>query len=155
MKHTKNARLSDDNTYLSYGQKIYKTHTNTRQPQYRLCTNTNPICHIPADIIILRGNTIRVIGSGTTYIGTNTYEPDSIDQFLKNAPEWQKRIWGTADVNVETLTILIMHLINDNVVAGGDGSVNNGKAAHAWCIATKNDFKPIIEGAGPNYGEPK
>ena len=115
-----NARLSDDNSYLSYDQKIYKKHTNTRQPQYRLCTNTNPICHIPADITILRGNTIRVIGSGTNYIGTNTYEPDSIDQFLKNAPEWQKRIWGTADVNVETLTILIMHLINDNVVVLND-----------------------------------
>ena len=98
--------------------------------------------------------TLKVIGYGTTYIGTNTYEPDSIEQFIKNAPEWQKRIWGTAPVNVETLNILIMHLINDNLVAGGDGSVNNDKAAHAWCIATKNDFKPIIEGAGQSDGEP-
>ena len=47
-----------------------------------------------------------------------------------------------------------MNLINDNVVSGGDGSVNKGQAAHAWCLVRKNDYSTIIEGAGPSDADP-
>ena len=133
---------------------MYKKHTKTRHPQYRLCTNTTSDCYIPADISIHRNGNIHVISKGLIHIGTPTFVPGTIEQFLANAPAWQKRIWGTAQITIDSINILITHLLNDNVVAGGDGSVQNGQAAHAWCLATKNAFKPIIEGAGPCDTDP-
>ena len=47
-----------------------------------------------------------------------------------------------------------MHLLNDNIVTAGDGSVSNGKASHAWCIARKNDYSVTLEGVGPTDGHP-
>ena len=72
--------------------------------------------------------------------------------YLNHAPQWQRRIWGAGNINDETLNKLVMNLLNDNVVSGGDGGVNKGKAAHAWCLVRKNDY--TIEGAGHSDADP-
>ena len=42
-----------------------------------------------------------------------------------------KKEWvGGCSINEESLSLLIIYLLNDNVAAAGDGGVLNGKVAH-------------------------
>ena len=112
------------------------------------------LCHIPADIICHHNGSINLVGTELMSI-TAPHEPDgNVYDYVARAPKWQRRIWGTANVNDDSISLLIIHMINDNVVAAGDGSVREGRASHGWSLVRKDDYSPIIEGAGPTYGNP-
>lgn len=65
--------------------------------------------------------------------------------YYERAPNWQKRIWGSCNINEESLSLLIIYLLNDNIAAAGDGGVINGKAAHSWSLVRKNDFSRSLK----------
>ena len=148
------AYLSENSMYLKYNNRVYKRHTSTRRPQYRVCTASNVTCFQPANIYKLQNGHLQVLGKSYLPTPEASLEPRDLMEFFSRAPDWQRRIWGTGNITEETLNVLVLHLMKDNVIAGGDGSVNNGQAAHAWCLAPKTDFTPIIEGAGPSDGVP-
>ena len=110
---------------------------------------------MPCDVYPNGATKVSLIGTDSiTFDTVPPIIPTDAFSFYTNAPNWQKRIWGKTDISRQTLNIIIMHLLNDNIVAAGDGSVSNDKASHAWCIARKNDYSVILEGVGPTDGHP-
>ena len=66
---------------------------------------------------------------------------------FQNAPHWQRKIWGTAEVTEEVMETIQTELMKDNINAGGDGSVNRGFGAQALCIFKKDTFEILLKGA--------
>ena len=149
------AHISEDGNYIEYKGQTFKKATATRQPKFTMIYRSSPtLCHIPGDIICHHNGSINLVGTELMSI-TAPHEPDgNVYDYVARAPKWQRRIWGTANVNDDSISLLIIHMINDNVVAAGDGSVREGRASHGWSLVRKDDYSPIIEGAGPTYGNP-
>ena len=135
---------------------VYTRRTNTRNGKFRIDNEAQvPSCDIPADVTKTAYDTIHLYRAAPIpTISTRTSDLNTAFEYYNNAPDWQKRIWGTAIISEQTINIIAFHLQNDNIVAGGDGGVAHGRAAHAWCIVTKNTFEPLLEGAGPTDGIP-
>ena len=71
---------------------------------------------------------------------------------FQNAPTWQRKNWGTSPITKDTLSIIADELRNNNILCAGDGSVLFGRAAHAWRIFGKSDYKIILSGSADVYG---
>ena len=98
-------KTSTTNDYIKRGNLFYKKITTTRRPNYRQCLEVEQtnildlIFDSPADITI-RHDTLQLLGSSYTYAEAppqNT--PINMITFYNNAPAWQKRIWGTAEID--------------------------------------------------------
>ena len=63
--------------------------------------------------------------------------------------EWMQRNWGTLDMEDPIINDIRHHLENNNIIAASDGSVWNGKSAHAFCLATKDEHEILFKAAAP------
>ena len=103
------AYLSENSMHLQYNNRVYKKHTSTRRPQYRLCTASNVTCFQPADIYELNNGNLQVIGKGYLSTPEAIIEPQGLMEFFNRASDRQRRIWGTGNINEETLNVLVLH----------------------------------------------
>ena len=150
------AHMSDDGNYIEFKGQTFRKATSTRQPKYTLVYVEPPtLCHIPADIICNHNGSITLVGSELISITKPSDPEGNVFDYIARAPSWQRRIWGTAKVDDDSISLLIIHLLNDNVAAAGNGSVQEGLASHGWSLVRKDDYTPIIEGAGPTDGDPR
>lgn len=108
---------------MRYGTSTYKKRTKTRNPQYRICSDQDVYYIKLADIQILPSGNVQLLGKNFKPTEEGELEPTTVLDYFNKAPDWQRRIWGTGNINEESLNVLIMNLINDNVTSGGDGSV--------------------------------
>ena len=66
-----------------------------------------------------------------------------------NMKPWIGHNWGTLDLHPELLRKIGDHLKNKNIVAASDGLVWQGRSAHAFCLATKDDHEILVKAAAP------
>ena len=56
---------------------------------------------------------------------------------------------GNSNMDKDTLSPLIVQLLNSNVAVGCDGSFNNVQVGNTWSLIPKHNFTSIIKGIGP------
>ena len=134
------AKVSYTNKYIHTDNKMYVLEKASRRNVYAE-SNHQVECSLLADITY-HNNTISLIGSGLPYHDPPPPPPlTTAWEFFQSAPTWQKKNWDAAPITKTTLNIIADELKNDNILCAGDGSVLYGRAAHAWCIFRKSDYK--------------
>ena len=135
---------------ISDQTKTYAKTTLTRSGKYSVI-NEYTESSVPCDVIRINEDVIQYIGSDD--ISPCPKEEERPDEnVFENICDWRKRNWGNAKVTPRVVNTCKKLLRDNNLVACCDGSVNYGRAAHAWGLACKRKKGLFFSGSAPVDG---
>ena len=137
------AKLNSTGSILQIENKQY---TYWKKNIYKRCDIIQEVefTHV-ADVVNVRKG-IKVTGSGPQPENRSHHRVQSI-------PLWKIRNWGTLSLDAETSNIVYQHMLTNNIMLASDGSVlDNGRAAHAYCLARIDTNEIIVQAAAPVDG---
>ncbi|MGH7974595.1 MAG: hypothetical protein ACREBR_03650, partial [bacterium] len=76
------------------------------------------------------------------------------DAFLRHLPKAHERLLGEYKVPADQGQSIANSLATRSIIAVSDGSVKDGKGAHAWCVQGATEEKELTA-AGPTDGDPE
>ena len=134
---------NSDQSILKINEEYYEWSRNNR---VYIPTDRVMECVIPVDIEQRNGGyrIVAILHDGSE--NENTHDK-------KNFLEWEKRNLGTIDFQHPNIEVILEELRHNNIVAASDGSVLNGSASHAYCIAKKDTNEILIAAAAPVDGK--
>jgi len=135
---------------ISDQTKTYAKTTLTRSGKYSVI-NEYTESSVPCDVIRINEDVIQYIGSDYKSPCPKEEERPDEDVF-ENICDWRKRNWGNAKVMPRVVNTCKKLLRDNNLVACCDGSVNYGRAAHAWGLACKRKKGLFFSGSAPVDG---
>ena len=135
-------------TFLEKNGILFKLH-DTHTSKYLPTAQNPPAALYPADVDQTNPDS-PVFVYGVKKTNKTMTKKDTRDQPI---PQWMFRNWGDVNMTASKMEEIAEQIQDNNIIAASDGTVQDGKAAHAWCIAEKNG-NVLCESSAPVDGDP-
>ena len=97
---------------------------------------------------------VKKIRKGYKLLGSLSLQKEFQSEVDTEVAPWMKRNWGTLQLNAQVIDEIYEQMQLDNIMLASDGSVlDNGNAAHAYCIAKHDTNEIIFKAAAPVDGD--
>ena len=147
-------KTDETQSIISNSTMTYQRMRTTRYSTYTLI-DTYHEATISCDVNILNKTKIQYVSAGSTKA---TQERPHVQQTpvqrFHAITDSRARNWGNVVLTKRILRKTKKLLTKNNVAACSDGSINHGRAAHAWGLATKKNKKLFLSGSAPVDGIP-